>query len=76
MTPYHNQYMPVSRKNIDRHGLKNLEVEKVKPLDRLQIPVVFLYFFVFVIISYMAVAYAQNRQDGYENLMRKALIKK
>lgn len=41
--------MPMHYKNIDRHGLKFMESEKVKAFDRLKIPVP-LVFFTFAII--------------------------
>lgn len=48
-----NDSMPVHYKNIDRHGLKNLEAEKTKPLDRIKIPAPLIFFTVLGFILYI-----------------------
>lgn len=47
----------MSVRNYDRHGMENLKVEGVKPLDRLKIPpwVIYSFFFsIFAMLSFKA----------------------
>lgn len=45
--------VPMSIRNIDRHGIGNLVHDPVKPLDRLKIPPFLLYMLAFGGFLYM-----------------------
>lgn len=66
MTPYRNDYMPISMRNLDRHGLKNLEKEKVKAFDRIKVPVPFIYLCIFLGVG---IVVSLNRRYGFTNLV-------
>ena len=44
MEAHRSKFMPMHYRNIDRHGIGNMESEKVKMFDRLKIPVPLVFF--------------------------------
>ena len=57
--------MPMSIRNVDRHGLENLRLDPVKPLDRLKIPPWIIYMVVFGGTLYVAAKYFDNEELQY-----------
>lgn len=54
--------VPMSIRNVDRHGLENLKHDPVKPLDRLKIPPWAIYLFVFGSVLFLASKYFDNEE--------------
>ncbi|CDW90586.1 UNKNOWN [Stylonychia lemnae] len=63
--------VPMSIRNVDRHGMNNLKHDPVKPLDRLKVPPFLIYFVFFGTI--LGLMYqAQNAKDlNFEELQRR-----
>lgn len=63
--------MPMHMKNEDRHGIKNMEKEQVKMLDRARIPAPLIFVALIVFLGMIAL----NREtDGFEKISKKALM--
>lgn len=54
--------MPMSIRNVDRHGIENLRHDAVKPLDRIKIPPWLIYMVVFGGILYLMARYFDNEE--------------
>jgi hypothetical protein len=54
----------MSVRNYDRHGMENLKVEGVKPLDRLKIPPWVLYSFLFSLFA--MISYKAHTDEEYD----------
>lgn len=54
--------VPMSIRNVDRHGLVNLTHDKVKALDRLKIPPYLLYALFLTCFFYLTAVYFENEE--------------
>lgn len=53
MKEHRNENMPMHYRNIDRHGIGNMQAEKVKIFDRLKFPVVLVFVTIGFIVLYI-----------------------
>jgi hypothetical protein len=54
--------VPMSIRNVDRHGIGNLKQDAAKPLDRIKIPPYIIYLLLFGGIIYLVGAYHENEE--------------
>ncbi len=66
--------VPMSIRNEDRHGLKNLTHDPVKVLDRLHIPPYIIYGFLFILMGGIIVQQNNNEELDIEALQRRNLL--
>ena len=64
----------MSIRNVDRHGLGNLQHDPVKPLDRLKIPPFLLYLLVLGGILYVVTMMQDSEETGFQELSKKNLL--
>jgi hypothetical protein len=56
----------MSIRNVDRHGLESLKHGPVKPLDRLKIPPIIIYLWVFGGLLILITAYYDDAELHYD----------
>jgi hypothetical protein len=66
--------VPMSIRNVDRHGLEYLKHDRVRPLDRLKIPPFLIYIIVFGGILYLMAAYYDNAELQFETLSKRNML--
>jgi len=66
--------VPMSIRNVDRHGLGNLKHEDVKPFDRLKVPPFLIYGIVFGALLYFAALFYENDELRLETLQKRNLL--
>lgn len=66
--------VPMSIRNVDRHGLGNLQHDPVKPLDRLKIPPFLLYMLALAGILYVMAFLQDSEELEFHNLARKNIL--
>ena len=66
--------MPMSIRNVDRHGLDNLKQDFAKPLDKLKIPPILLYIVVFLGVSVIITQFMEKDEMRLQNLQQKNLL--
>jgi hypothetical protein len=64
----------MSIRNVDRHGLGNLQHDPVKPLDRLKVPPWLLYAFFLAGFAYVAMSMESTESTNLEELSKKNLL--
>lgn len=64
----------MSVRNYDRHGMENLKVEGVKPLDRLKIPPWVIYSFFFSIFAMLSFKAYTNEEYDLQQLSRRNML--
>ena len=66
--------VPMSIRNIDRHGLGNLQHDPVKPLDRVKVPPWLLYLMVLAAFGYVAMTMQESEETNLEELSKKNIL--
>lgn len=64
----------MSIRNLDRHGLGNLQHDPVKPLDRVKIPPFLLYALLFGGLCYFMLQLQDSEELDYQNLAKKNIL--
>lgn len=64
----------MSIRNVDRHGLGNLQHDPVKPLDRVKIPPWLLYLLFFSAFGYVVMSMQEQEESNIEELQKKNLL--
>ena len=52
----------MSIRNVDRHGIANLAHEPVKAFDRLKVPPIIVYLFIFCFVLYVIMKFEDNEE--------------
>lgn len=66
--------VPMSIRNVDRHGLNNLKHDETKPLDRLKVPPWMIYIMFFGLFAFCFLTFQEQEDTSFVALQRKNIL--